>query len=405
MSLHHSPKIVTDGLVLYYDMGNTKKSWKGAPTTNLQDPNINNWTKSAIVTVLNEIFPTNDLVYSITDNNATSYLNIYKHLTVPNNSNTYTISIYIKKTYGATSARLGFNTGFSGGTIPLAYNQRFNSDTGVGTSGTTQDLDYCWRWQFQLTNNNTGNTALSCAFYPATGFYNGSDNSAAIGTAIISGIQIEQSSFATPFVNGTRTNTQSLLDLTNNNVITATNLTYNSDESFSFDGVDDYINCGNSTLLHFKRTATLSVWFKLNNLSFTWSPLISKMNSNGNVPSRTYAVFIYSTGQIYLCSADATGQEASVSSPIITNVWINWVGVIDRKQGIMTQYINGIKNTEAVVRLTNTISNSDPVFINQGGSGYSNFSGNVSIVQIYNRCLSAAEIKQNFNATRGRYGI
>ncbi len=35
MSLSHSPKIVTSGLVFAYDMGNGKKSWKGAPTTNL----------------------------------------------------------------------------------------------------------------------------------------------------------------------------------------------------------------------------------------------------------------------------------------------------------------------------------------------------------------------------------
>lgn len=33
------------------------------------------------------------------------------------------------------------------------------------------------------------------------------------------------------------------------------------------------------------------------------------------------------------------------------------------------------------------------------------FPGNISNVQIYNRALSEAEIKQNFNALRGRYGI
>ena len=35
MGLNHSPRIVTSNLVLTYDMGNTDKSWKGAPTTNL----------------------------------------------------------------------------------------------------------------------------------------------------------------------------------------------------------------------------------------------------------------------------------------------------------------------------------------------------------------------------------
>ena len=35
MSLSHAPKIKTDGLVFYYDMENTQKSWKGAPTINI----------------------------------------------------------------------------------------------------------------------------------------------------------------------------------------------------------------------------------------------------------------------------------------------------------------------------------------------------------------------------------
>ena len=35
MGLAHSPSIVTDGLVFYYDQANTKKSWKGAPSDNI----------------------------------------------------------------------------------------------------------------------------------------------------------------------------------------------------------------------------------------------------------------------------------------------------------------------------------------------------------------------------------
>jgi hypothetical protein len=33
------------------------------------------------------------------------------------------------------------------------------------------------------------------------------------------------------------------------------------------------------------------------------------------------------------------------------------------------------------------------------------FDGSISVVQIYNTALSAAEIAQNFNALRGRYGV
>jgi len=33
------------------------------------------------------------------------------------------------------------------------------------------------------------------------------------------------------------------------------------------------------------------------------------------------------------------------------------------------------------------------------------FNGKLSVASIYNRALSASEIKQNFNALRGRFGI
>ena len=34
MGLAQNPGVVTNGLVFYYDMSNTKKSWIGEPTTN-----------------------------------------------------------------------------------------------------------------------------------------------------------------------------------------------------------------------------------------------------------------------------------------------------------------------------------------------------------------------------------
>ena len=42
-----------------------------------------------------------------------------------------------------------------------------------------------------------------------------------------------------------------------------------------------------------------------------------------------------------------------------------------------------------------------------GGNLGSDFpmNGNISQVSIYNRALSAEEVQQNFNATKGRYGI
>jgi hypothetical protein len=36
---------------------------------------------------------------------------------------------------------------------------------------------------------------------------------------------------------------------------------------------------------------------------------------------------------------------------------------------------------------------------------YEVFIGNIALVQIYNRTLTAQEVLQNYNATKGRYGL
>jgi hypothetical protein len=51
------------------------------------------------------------------------------------------------------------------------------------------------------------------------------------------------------------------------------------------------------------------------------------------------------------------------------------------------------------------VSTTDLIIGIHNSIGFWGLNGNISQVQIYNRALSAAEIKQNFEATRDRYGI
>ena len=43
--------------------------------------------------------------------------------------------------------------------------------------------------------------------------------------------------------------------------------------------------------------------------------------------------------------------------------------------------------------------------ISSGGSFSEPVNGNIAMVRVYNRALSALEVKQNYNALRDRYGI
>jgi hypothetical protein len=87
-------------------------------------------------------------------------------------------------------------------------------------------------------------------------------------------------------------------------------------------------------------------------------------------------------------------------------VWTNVVGTYS-VGGSMVLYRNGsIDNSTTgpatISHSTQQFSIGSRVF---NGAYQYPWNGNIAQVSIYNRALSAAEIRQNFNALRGRYGI
>lgn len=393
MAVFSGPKIANDDLMFYMDASNTKKSWKGAPATNLfTETNLNNWSKTAIVELTNIKTPFDNDSYSITDNITNNYLLISRNITVPNDTSSYTLGVFVKKTYGTASARLGFNSGFNTGGTTVAGNQRFNSDTGVANIGSSIDFGDWWYWYFTITNNGSGNTNLYVNFYPATGFYNSSDNSAATGTAIIGEMMLVAGSIATRFISGTRSNTQSLIDISGNNVITAVNLTYASNNTFTFDGVDDYLDCGSSIQL-------------TNN--FTLEVLHRNINTGhiidqGNLGTDPNGSLEFSNRGLTLA---LNNVESVTATGTITNT-TGWNSVsCSFSSGAVNFYING--NYDSTRTMTSTAFTPSGI-LKIGRRALNNtviMSGELPIVKIYNRVLTAAEIKNNFEAIRSRYGI
>jgi hypothetical protein len=60
--------------------------------------------------------------------------------------------------------------------------------------------------------------------------------------------------------------------------------------------------------------------------------------------------------------------------------------------------------TDGELKNTNTLANVSPI-TGTGGSYVGRQLMDLGNLQIYNRALTPAEVKQNFNALRGRYGI
>lgn len=177
--------------------------------------------------------------------------------------------------------------------------------------------------------------------------------------------------------------------LTNGPVYSSSNL-----GSFTFDGVNDFASASNNTALD-TQAVTVEVWIKTNALSQNgfWF-------EKGSVNTQ-YALFQEGTSIVWRQAS--LSQYTTTASFISTSNWAQIVGTYT--SGSRITYINGVAVTSDS-QTGSLLTNSSGMFIGAYGTGTGYFyNGALSICRVYNRVLSAAEIAQNFNAIRGRYGI
>ena len=179
---------------------------------------------------------------------------------------------------------------------------------------------------------------------------------------------------------------------------------YNSDNNgaLTFDGVNDYIDCGNTSSLSAiggTTNITVSGWAHYTAYGGGGQPY-SVITVKGN-PWTWLLENPYYTFRFRITAGGADVNIADTSTHLL-NIWYNVVGTYDGSN--MRIYVNGVlKNTRAQTGTLATNATTAKIGTFQG-TNY-NLTGRVSNVSIYNRALTPQEIQQNFNATRGRYGI
>lgn len=101
-----------------------------------------------------------------------------------------------------------------------------------------------------------------------------------------------------------------------------------------------------------------------------------------------------------------SGSEVEVAAGISINTWYNACVTYDVATATTTLYLNGAQIGNPVTSFsTMTPSVFNGAIGAEDGQFNNKFNGDITQVQIYNRALTAAEIKQNFTALRGRFGI
>jgi hypothetical protein len=370
MSTHSGPDISNDGLMFAYDMGSPRKSWKGAPTTNLlYDSGIINWTIGNLIASVSRTTIVENSVYRITSTTAGSF-----RLVVPlaklTNGLSYNLSYKYKFISGGTVFSM---TDWNDGSLFNVVNQTLPEYLFSSAYGTRATYDSTYRF---MDFSISANTVVE-----------------------IWDVQLEQNTFATPFVNGIRSNTQAILDLTNNNTITATSLTYASDGTFSFNGSSDYLSIPNTTLGNGNIAWTVSCWMKTTTTTNVLGGGSVLSNISGGP---VYSMLGVNNGKIvyWTYQSGAWAQKLGIGKTVNDGNWhmLTWVNYTNYT---MDMYVDGALDSN----VANSISgNNNPVDV-IGRSWAAYFPGSIGSLTRYNRALTAAEVQQNFNALRGRFGI
>jgi hypothetical protein len=176
--------------------------------------------------------------------------------------------------------------------------------------------------------------------------------------------------------------------------------TYNSGNggSLVFDGVDDFVNGVHNTQTNITGNITIECWFRLTNTRSDWVRIFGKGDSTNRTVGLWYnqaiSAFLYQRFGI-------TNMNAQYNSTVSLNTWFHMVGTSSANNHIL--YLNTVQRATSSLGTT-FASSTDPYKVGYGNI-HTYHIGNVSNAKIYNRALSAAEIQQNFNATRSRFGI
>ena len=207
--------------------------------------------------------------------------------------------------------------------------------------------------------------------------------------------QQEVGTIPTPYVDGTRSSTASLIDLKRNNSIDVSNVSFDSTGQPTFDGTNDVINLPND-LGYGTTSVSVFAWYKING---------SPANGYHIICGDTYLEMSIHSSSTYLRNGVETTNGRYVSNngnQTLNDGNYHYYG-FTFDGSTKRAYIDGVQvGTQSVTgTLTNTFSGRKIGAFS--GGYYAN--GDLPVYKVYNKVLTSAEVTQNYKAYKNRFNI
>ena len=178
--------------------------------------------------------------------------------------------------------------------------------------------------------------------------------------------------------------------------------TYNGVKSLYFDGIDDLIDFGNSALTNITNSGfTVGIYFRTSGSPNR--PHLVTRGINGGQGKFSIVLEPNSRINVFLDNGSSWSVAVSSLSNIANNTWYHLIVTYDNAQAKI--YINGVLNNTG--NFTGPLRSTPTESLYVGRFYSSNYpdsllNGNIASFYMYNRALTANEVLENHNITKGR---
>ena len=148
--------------------------------------------------------------------------------------------------------------------------------------------------------------------------------------------------------------------------------------------------------LNFTNNFTLTAWFRPDSSQSAPDAAILAKVTNSNSYLGYMLWYDSDTVKLYIRG----GVRATASAALAAEVWYYVVGTYDGATAKL--YLNGLLDASGSYG-SDADASGTPFYVGRYGHDNREIGGDVGIVNVYNRALTAAEILQNYNATKWRF--
>ncbi|MHC4889962.1 MAG: LamG-like jellyroll fold domain-containing protein, partial [Planctomycetota bacterium] len=167
------------------------------------------------------------------------------------------------------------------------------------------------------------------------------------------------------------------------------------DGALYFDGVGDFVDCGNDSSVNLTNNFSISTWFNLNDAGQALP--ICKGNVTAYASGGAYSFLCVPANGIfafYLRGSNNT-EYAYATTTVPLSEWTHIVGTFSNRN--INIYRNGSFADDGVLGTSTINTNNGPLAIGAEGDGGMSFDGMIDDVRIYNRALTEAEAEELTN--------